>query len=85
MPETENWFRQRRDELRMSQTDVVIAFLPARITAGAVSGWERGQVPSLDWADDIARVYQVSVRKVLEVMHEMARARTAEAAGAAKE
>lgn len=85
MPEdTDNFFRARREELDMSQTDVVRAFMPSLITTGAISGWERGQVPSIDLVDDLARVYQVSTRKILEVLHEMARERTAKPAAAGK-
>lgn len=75
-----NFFRARRKALGMSMGDIVFALRPLRITVSAISGWERGQVPSIDLVDDIARVYQVPVRKVLDAMHEMARARTRNAA-----
>ncbi len=73
---SDNFFKQRREELNLSQHDIVHEFHPTRITVGAVSGWERGQVPNLNYVDDIARVYRVTPRKVLEVLHEMARERS---------
>lgn len=73
-----NWFKQRREERGLSQSEVVHEFykLGKTITVGAVSGWERGQVPSIDFVDAIASVYQVTTSKILAVMHEMAKART---------
>lgn len=76
MPEpTANFFRTRREQLGLSQSDV--SFMLHK-TVSAISGWERGQVPSIDLVDELARVYQVTPRKILDVMHEMARARSAE-------
>jgi transcriptional regulator with XRE-family HTH domain len=72
-----NFFRARREELGLSQSDISFEL---RKTIGAISGWERGNVPSIDLVDGLARVYRVTPRKILDVMHEMARARTAVAA-----
>jgi transcriptional regulator with XRE-family HTH domain len=61
-----NFFRARREELGLSQSDISFEL---RKTIGAISGWERGNVPSIDLVDGLARVYRVTPRKILDVMH----------------
>jgi transcriptional regulator with XRE-family HTH domain len=82
----ENWFKRRREELKLSQSKVVQEFfkLGTEITIGAVSGWERGQVPHIDYVDAIASVYRTNTPKVLSVMHRMAVARKCKEPVAAK-
>lgn len=77
MPEETNTFRDWRDAMQMSQSEISYEFVRygRPLTAATISGWERGQVPDIDLVDAIAAVYKKTARQVLDVMHEMAQPR----------
>jgi transcriptional regulator with XRE-family HTH domain len=79
---TDNFFKRRREELGLSQFQMA---LKTGVSVGAISGWERGQIPSIDLVSSIASSYQVATRQVLDVMLEMSESRKSESrkAGAA--
>lgn len=68
----ENFFKAAREKKGISQFDAAVKI---GVSAGAISGWERGQTPAIRLADKIASVYGLSISKVLVAMHEMASAK----------
>lgn len=69
-----NFFETRRAELKLTQRQIAEAFDPS-LSSAAVSAWECGVcVPQPALADQAAKIYQVSLAKILEVIHANARA-----------
>jgi transcriptional regulator with XRE-family HTH domain len=68
MPQ-DNFFKKRRDELGKTQFEIAteLGIHPAN-----VSSWESGTVPRIAMAEELARVYRVSVDRILSEMHGLA-------------
>jgi len=64
----ENYFKAAREKVGLSQFEAAVKI---GVTASAVSGWERGQVPRLNLVDSICKVYRLAESEVLRVMKEM--------------
>lgn len=83
MPDLESPFRNRREELNLSQSD--IAFELRQLgektgrkvagTIGAVSAWDRGQPPDAGDADLLAVVYRATEEQVWKWIRQMTEAR----------
>lgn len=68
----QNYFRTRREQLGMSQFELAVA---VGVTSGAVSGWERGQIPGIDLVKSLAMAFGVSDQEIMNEMLEMSEAR----------
>lgn len=66
MDETFNYFRRRREELKLTQREIAVAL---DVSSAAVGCWERDEAsPPIGRADDLARVYETDwVNIVLQV------------------
>ena len=77
-----NFFRQRRDELGLTQRQIAESFDP-HLTPATVSAWEMGVAsPEVARAAEVARIYKTSLAKIFDVIHKSATSRRAEKAAA---
>jgi transcriptional regulator with XRE-family HTH domain len=69
---TENFFRQRRDELGLTQRAIADRL---GMTPQAIGLWERSEtLPAWNLVDQLAEIYQVTPERLMNEIAEQARA-----------
>jgi transcriptional regulator with XRE-family HTH domain len=72
MPDKGNFFKDRRDELRMTQREIAVQL---EVFVQTVSDWERNlYVPKLELAAKLAEVYKVSEARIIRAIVELSKA-----------
>lgn len=79
-----SWFYHRRIEMNLSQGDILHKLYQRGLhySIGAVSGWDRGQVPGIELVPDLAAIYEVTEAEILDAMNQCAKDRKPEDAAA---